>query len=108
MDEIHQQRRKALDFDIRERRKHLAGHLDPLAGGEERILGLAIRDPDDHVVEEPCGPAHEVFVTARERVKRPRVDDFEHGHAQPEVVQGRYVSADLAGVATAGRSVRIR
>ncbi len=71
------------DLDVRIGRQDLARHRHALVRGEERALRLAVGDPDDDAVEQARRPAHDVFVSAGQRVERAWVDDLEHGFTPP-------------------------
>src|SRR5436190_23195556 len=80
MDEVHQQRREALDFDVGKRRKHFARHFNPLGRREKGVLRLAVGDPDNDGFKQARRPADQILVSASKRIESPGVDDFERWH----------------------------
>src|SRR4051794_37173695 len=76
--EVDQQAAEGLDPDIAVRLRHLAENLDALLDGEQARLVLVDQDPDDHLVEEPRGPADDVEVPVGDRVERAGTDRASH------------------------------
>jgi hypothetical protein len=51
MDEVHEQRVEADDFDIRQVAEDLGGHLDTVGEGKARLLGRAFGNGQDQFVD---------------------------------------------------------
>ena len=74
--EIHQQAVKADHLDVIVRRQDLGGELDPFLEREHRILAVALGHRDDDPLEQQRGSAHQVAMSARERVEGPWIDRY--------------------------------
>jgi hypothetical protein len=66
-----------MDFDIRVAGQQLAGDLYALIQRKQGLLFATIGNSDDHAPEQAGGAAHEVFVSARQRIEGSRI----YGHA---------------------------
>ncbi len=74
MDEVHEQRVEADDFDIRQVAEDLGGHLDTIGERKARLLGRAFGNGQDQFVEQRGGAPDQVFVTAGDRVEGAGID----------------------------------
>jgi len=61
---------EGVDLDVRVLAKHLADDLDPLGGGEERLLVLVDQHGDENSLEQVCASQDDIDVPVRNRVER--------------------------------------
>jgi hypothetical protein len=76
--ELGQQPGEAHHAHVLDVGEHLARHLDALLQREEGALGAAVGDAEHERVEQAARAPHQVFVAARKRVKRSRINRFDH------------------------------
>ena len=83
VNEVHEQRVEADNFDILEVAKNFGGHLDTLGQREAWLLRRALGNSQDQLVEQRRRAADEILVAPGDRVESARID----GNAMIEFVQ---------------------